>query len=90
MLEMIKSDEMVSVNEVADKYEGCKYLMVDINYDMDDLRGKLYCVSSSKSSWDEICKVSEQLEDAGKEVAILGIYADGYACGLQYKMDTKA
>ncbi len=86
MLEMIKSTEIVSANAVRKKYPNCHYILTDVNDDLCDLKGKLYCVSYSHDSYRELCEIEDRLEAEGVKCAELGIYDDGYAIGLQHEI----
>lgn len=84
MLEYIKSDEMVSINDVEDKYDGCMYLLVDVN---NDFKGKLYCVSYSHDSYEELCAEDRKMVHSGRATALLGIYDKYSACAAQCMLD---
>lgn len=87
MLEYINSDEMISIDEVENEYSGCKYLLVDVNNDFSNFKGKLYCVSRSHDSFEELCNEDRRLTNSGRTTALLGIYDNYSACVAQHMLE---
>lgn len=80
MIKMINSDNMESADVLTHEYYGCQYILIDINESIEDLQGKLYCLSTSADSDDELCSIADDLLEQGKKIAVLGVYRD---IGLQ-------
>lgn len=87
MLEYPKRDEIVSVNDVDNRYPGCMYLLVDVNNNFSDFRGRLHCVSHSPDSFDELCDEDRKMTHSGRTTAMLGIYTNYTACAAQYMVE---
>ncbi len=87
MLEMINSNQFQTTTEIELKYPGCKYILTDIGGDHVTVTGKLYCLSNSSDSWEELIELSKQVEMAGKDCSIFGSYRNGFAYGLQYVIE---
>lgn len=76
-LEYIVRNKMERCDDIEVEFPGCMYLVIDINNDIENLMGKLYCVSHSRDSYKELCDVDSDLYNQGHSTAMLGIYDDG-------------
>ena len=83
MLEFIKRDAMERCEDIEDEFSGCMFIVIDINNDFSNLKGKLYCVSRSSDSYEELEDVGKDLCNQGYDIAVLGLYTNVCAPGLQ-------
>lgn len=90
MLEYIKRDKPESCDALEDEFPGCMFIVVDINDDLENLVGKLYCVSHSSSSYKELRSASKELYLQGRHIAVLGLYKDAWAPGLQVVVENSS
>lgn len=79
-------DIMITLFSQEEVWDMRERSITDVNDDLCDLKGKLYCVSYSRDSYKELCAVEDSLEAEGIKCAELGIYDDGYATGLQHEI----
>ncbi len=84
MLEYLKRDKMERCEDIEKEFENCMYIIVDTNNDIENLMGKLYCVSHSSKSFEEINAVFDKLWAQGRDVSLLGLYKDAWSPGLHY------
>ncbi|MBO4266578.1 MAG: hypothetical protein J5910_05245 [Lachnospiraceae bacterium] len=80
-------DEKVERTEesIEQQYKGCMFII--INYtDLQNPRGNLYCISTKRDSYHDICKKADELESEGVPCILAGNYADTVGPGLVYEM----
>lgn len=83
MLKMIKNTKMETPEEIEKEYPMCMYILTDFT-DINDMKGHLYAVSPNKTSFRELCVLSDKLSDEGKNCIIMGEYDDeGAMLGVQ-------
>lgn len=87
MLEMFDGKEKISAARVKEAYPNCHYILVDINDDLQNLEGRLYCVSHSHDSYRKLCNIADDMEENSVPFAHLGFYDDGHAVGIQYEIE---
>lgn len=85
MLNVLREDVFETPKEIEQRYPRCKYIFVDFT-DLNNLRGRLYAVSDSASSYDELCALSNRLSDEGTNSCIMGEYAEGGMIGVQREL----
>ncbi len=86
MLKIIDEKEMRTEESIEQEYKGCMFIM--INYtDLQNPRGYLYCISTARDSYHEICKKADELEQADTPCILAGNYADAVGPGLVYEME---
>ena len=85
MLEMINDSKIWKPIDVQNVYKNCKYILVDYN-NLEDIKGRLYCISKSKESFKEITRLNFELSKKGIKSILMGSYNDGGAIGVQYEV----
>ncbi|MDE7477382.1 MAG: hypothetical protein K2M91_05440 [Lachnospiraceae bacterium] len=86
MLKILDEKILRTDDEIEDMYRDCKYLCIIDSWDkIGENNGYLYCVSTSKESFDELYDVRDKLRDEGKCCVIGGSYNNGGAIGVQYE-----
>ena len=64
MLKILDEKEERSEEEIEKQYKGCMFILV--NYiDLQNPRGYLYCISTERDSYHDICKKADELEMKG-------------------------
>lgn len=81
MLKIIKSNEVLSADDLRSAYSGC--LVLANNYDYDKFCGCAYAISTDPSSMDDLLALQEELDKAGEHTALLGVYKGDYV-GVQH------
>ena len=76
MLKMIKNSDIRRPEEIEEKYPGCMYILTDFT-DVNDMKGHLYAISYDKDSFQELCKLTDELSNSGKTCIIMGEYEEG-------------
>lgn len=87
MIKIIDSKDIITDAEARDLYPGCKIVMTDFDYDK--LSGRVYAISTSPDTADDLAKVRFALEDEGKHTALLGHYEGGGRIGVLYGIAEK-
>ncbi len=73
------------VSEWDCELESVKAIVIVSNIeDLQNLRGYLYAVSKDRSSFDELCELSNDLRTRGTQNIIVGMYDGGVAIGVQH------
>ena len=85
MLQMINDDRIWTPEEIEKKYKDCKYILYDFK-NLQDIKGKLYCVSESNESFRDICRINYNMAKKGINSILLGSYNNGGAVGVQYEV----
>lgn len=86
MLKILDEKVLRTDDEIEDLYKDCKYLCIIDSYDkIGDNNGYLYCVSTSKDSYDQLYETRDHLLEEGKCCVVGGSYNDGGAIGVQYE-----
>jgi|GEM_PF-2539962 len=81
-------DEKVERTEenIEQQYKGCMFII--INYtNLQSPKGNLYCISTGRESYHDICKKADELESEGIPCILAGNYADTVGPGLVYDME---
>ena len=87
MLNILNSNEKIkiSVEEARTKYTNSKVIIVlDDKFDISNLIGYLYAISSSVDSFNDLCLESNKLRKKGVQNIIVGTYNNGAASGVQH------
>lgn len=86
MLKILDEKTLKTDTEIRSLYKNCKYVYIIDGYDkvVDD-EGYLYCVSTSDTSYLELIRERDRLEDNGKICVLGGSYNNGGAVGVQYE-----
>lgn len=85
MLKILDEKEERSEEEIERQYKGCMFIL--INYtDLQNPRGYLYCISTERDSYHDICRKADELEMEGIPCILSGNYADTVGPGLVYEM----
>lgn len=88
MLKIIDDKELRSEESIEREYKGCMFIM--INYtDIQEPKGYLYCVSTARDSYHEICRKADELEKKNTPCILAGNYADAVGPGLVYEMENE-
>lgn len=86
MIKILDEQVRRDAEEIREEYPKCKFLLINIDIThLQDLDGNLYCISDSKSSFNEICSLSKKFSKDGICNIIMGDYEDGGALGVQYE-----
>ena len=86
MLRLLKEDQVRSEKSIEDEYRGCMYIITNYT-SLQDPQGYLYCVSTSRDSYHDICREANKLEDQDIPCILAGKYADVVGPGLVYEME---
>ena len=84
MLKIIDSKDIITDAEARDLYPDCKIVMTDFDYDK--LSGRVYAISTSPDTADDLAKVRFALVDEGKHTALLGHYKGCCLLGVFYEV----
>lgn len=84
MLKIIDSKDIITDAEARDLYPDCKIVMTDFDYDK--LSGRVYAISTSPDTANDLAKVRFALEDDGKHTALLGHYKGCCLLGVFYEV----
>ena len=85
MLKIIDSKDTISTDSALDLYPDCKIVMTDFDYDK--LSGRVYAISTSQDTAEELTSVRLALEDEGKSTASFGHYEGGGCIGVLYGIE---
>ena len=86
MLKILDEKTLRTDSDIEELYEDCKYLcIIDTYYKLADNNGYLYCVSTSKDSYDQLYEIRSRLMKEGKGCVIGGSYNNGGVVGVQYE-----
>ncbi|MBR1738110.1 MAG: hypothetical protein IJ736_14040 [Firmicutes bacterium] len=88
MLRILDCEEVVHLNSIRDNYPDSKilFLITDMS-DMSDIKGKVYAVSESRESFDEICELSTRLlKEKSTQNVLIGNYKNGGGIGVQFEV----
>lgn len=86
MLKILDEKTLRTDDEIESIYSDCKYLYTIDSYDkIGDNNGYLYCVSTSKDSYQQLYETRDRLLKEGKCCVIGGSYNNGGAIGVQYE-----
>lgn len=80
MLKMINSNERVHLQDMYNKYFGCRFLLVDLDIsDMSDITGILYCVSDSIDTYNDLVNENYKYKEKNNNslTMIAGFYDEG-------------
>ena len=75
MLKIIDSNLVERTSLIRARYPRSKFLIKG-DYDCNDPKGKLYAVSTDKSSFKEICHIMNEMCKKGESVTLMGSYHD--------------
>lgn len=79
MITIIKSDSMEKFNIIENRYANSKILLSKFTDDCKgNLNGKIYAVSSDRSSYGELQDICNELRKSGFAPLIIGSYGDVY------------
>lgn len=85
MLKIINDKKMISFAQAQSKFVNSKAILVlEKNYDMNNLKGYVYAISLADDSFQELCEESEKLRKNGCQNMIVGTYSNGGVVGVQY------
>ena len=85
MLKMVNSNSMEKFNIIENRYANSKILLSEFTDDCKgNLNGKVYAVSSDRSSYGELQDICNELRKSGFAPIIIGSYGDVYV-GVQYE-----
>ena len=70
--EIIDSQEVVSLASIRNRYDGVKVLLIvsDVT-NINNLSGKVYAISKSKSSFKRLCELSKRLKEENNIQSII-------------------
>lgn len=77
MLKYIKSNKVEPIENIRNRFDGCKVLVIELDEtDVTHLQGKVYAVSETVESYDEIYAAQRNLAQRGVTSTIVGCYGD--------------
>ena len=76
MYKIFKDNTIVSEQEVRKKYPNSMYILKNVE-DVNNVRGILIAVSTSRDSYRDICILRKKLADSKIDCALLGSYNGG-------------
>jgi len=76
MLTIFENPEILREDVIDKRYKNCKYVLeIEGIPSLDELlEGRLIAVSTNSDSFTDLCRIRQELEDAGKGTALLGTY----------------
>ena len=85
MLKKINDLQELSLSAAREQYPKSKIIFVITDMtDMSDIQGKVFMVSDSDDSFDDLCMEDRKLRDQGMQTIIAGSYENGGAIDVQY------
>ena len=85
MFQVLDERELRTMDSIEKEYADSKYVMTNYT-NLENPEGYLYCVSTSEDSFDEICRVANQLSRDNVPCILMGSYNNGGGLGLQYEV----
>ena len=85
MLKVLNENIIRTEKSIEDEYGSCMYILTDYN-NLQNPEGYLYCVSTSRDSYHDICREANRLEDQDVPCILAGKYADAVGPGLVYEI----
>ncbi len=76
MLKIIKDNDLIPVYDAENKYRNCNILLIDTEKKNNSLYGKVYAVSDSVDSHNELLDLESSLIDKGTKTILAGEYVD--------------
>ena len=76
MYKIFKDNTIVSEQEVRKKYPNSMYILKNVE-DVNNVRGILIAVSTSRDSYRDICILRKELADSKIDCTLLGSYNGG-------------
>ena len=76
MFKIINDNRIISEQEVKRAYPNSMYILQDIK-DVNDVKGILVAVSTTKDSYRDLCLLRKELSDKNIDCALLGSYNGG-------------
>lgn len=86
MLKILDEKEMRTEKSVADEYKGCMFILTNYT-ELQNPKGYLYCISTSRDSYRDICMKADELENKDIPCILTGSYKDSVGPGLVYEVE---
>ena len=86
LLKILNEKEKRTEEDVEKQYKGCMFILSHYT-DLQNPQGYLYCISTARDSYHDICRKADELEQEGIPCILSGNYADTIGPGLVYEME---
>ena len=76
MIKILKDENLISVYEAENKYQNCNILLINSVKKENTLYGKVYAISDSLESHNELLDLEASLMEGGEKTLLAGEYKD--------------
>lgn len=85
MLKILDEKEKRSEKSIMKEYKDCMFIITNYG-DLQNPIGNLYCISTQRDSYHDICKVADELEQKDIPCILAGSYKESVGPGLVYEI----